>query len=111
MAHSHGNHGTGGSDGGHGHQGHGLASAAAAAACTHTGRGIMSNFLRRPLVLLGIGVVAGYYAYKYRKEIVATATKYTEMGKDFALQQKENLEDMVAEAQEAGEEETPKEKG
>ena len=67
----------------------------------------MSNFFKRPLVLLGIGAIAGFYAYKYRKEIIATATRYTEIGKDFALQQKENLEDLVAEAQENAEEDAP----
>ncbi len=69
----------------------------------------MSNFFKRPLVLLSIGAVAGFYAHKYRKEIIAAGTKYSEVGKDFVLQQKESLEDLVAEAQEDAEEDTAKE--
>jgi len=64
----------------------------------------MSNLFRHPLVLLGIGAAVGFYAHKYRKEIVAYAGKYGDMGKDFVLQQKENLEDLAAEAREAEEE-------
>lgn len=73
----------------------------------------MSNFFRHPVVLLGIGAVAGFYVHKYRKEIIAAAGKYTDLGKDYVLQQKENLEDLVAEAQEAEEEagEVAEEKG
>ena len=65
------------------------------------GRGLFSfNPFRNPLVMLAGGLVAGYLIHKYEKEIVATISKVTGMGKDFALHQKENLEDMVAEAQE-----------
>jgi hypothetical protein len=46
--------------------------------------------------------VAGVLVYKYRKEIIAGATKVVDTGKDFVLQQKENLEDMVAETKEEG---------
>jgi len=38
--------------------------------------------------------------YKYRKEIISSATKTIDAGKDFVLHQKENLEDIVAEAKE-----------
>jgi hypothetical protein len=38
--------------------------------------------------------------YKYRKEIVSSTTKVVDAGKDFVLQQKENLEDLVAETKE-----------
>jgi hypothetical protein len=51
------------------------------------GRGLFSfNPLKNPLVMLAGGLVAGYLIHKYEK--------------DFALHQKENLEDLVAEAQE-----------
>lgn len=65
------------------------------------GRGLVGfSLLRNPLVLVGAGLVAGYLIHKYEKEIVAAISKATGIGKDFVLQQKENLEDMVAEAQE-----------
>lgn len=57
------------------------------------------NPFKNPLVLLAGGLAAGYLLHKYEKEIVAAVSKATGMGKDFALQQKENLEDLVAEAQ------------
>ena len=40
------------------------------------------------------------FMYKYRKEIVSSTTKVVDAGKDFVLQQKENLEDLVAETKE-----------
>lgn len=65
------------------------------------GRGLVGfSLLRNPFVLLGAGLAAGYLIHKYEKEIVAAISKATGIGKDFVLQQKENLEDLVAEAQE-----------
>ena len=60
----------------------------------------MSKVSKHPLLVFGLGMVAGYFVYKYRKEIVANATKTIDAGKDFILHQKENLEDIVAEAKE-----------
>jgi hypothetical protein len=45
------------------------------------------------------GLAAGYVAFKYEKEIIEGLSKLTGMGKDFALEQKESLADMMAEAQ------------
>ncbi|MDT8376064.1 MAG: hypothetical protein RQ867_04905 [Mariprofundaceae bacterium] len=70
------------------------------AACIKPGGGIMSKIFRHPVVLLGIGAAAGFYIHKYRKEIIASAGKYTDLGKDYVLQQKESLEDLAAEARE-----------
>ncbi|MCC7311994.1 MAG: hypothetical protein IT510_12195 [Sulfuritalea sp.] len=65
------------------------------------GRGLLGGvLLRNPLLLIGAGLVAGYLVHKYEKEIVLAASKAMGMGKDFALQQKEHLSDLVAEAQE-----------
>ena len=60
----------------------------------------MSKITKNPVIVFGLGVVAGYMVYKYRKEIIASTTKVVDAGKDFVLQQKENLEDLVAEAKE-----------
>ncbi|MBI5786487.1 MAG: hypothetical protein HZA64_13615 [Rhodocyclales bacterium] len=68
------------------------------------GKGLLGTFnpfnpFKNPLLLLAGGIAAGYLLHRYEKEIVAAVSKATGMGKDFALQQKENLEDLVAEAQ------------
>lgn len=64
----------------------------------------LSRLLSNPIVLLAAGAAVGYYGYKYRKEIAATVTKATDMGKDFVLEQKEKLSDMAEEAREGDEE-------
>jgi len=65
------------------------------------GTGFMSIFAKHPLLVFGAGVAVGFYAHKYRKEIIESASQVTELSKDFILHQKENLEDLVAETQEA----------
>ena len=100
KAHSHGQHGA--------HQGspkissH-LVKGAAMSTGAHSGKVIMSKISKHPLLLIGIGMAAGYLAHKYRKEIIGSVTNITDKGKDFVHQQKENLEDIVAEAKEADE--------
>ncbi len=63
----------------------------------------MSLLARHPVITFGIGLAAGYFIHKYRKEIIDAACGVTEKGKDFVLQQKENLADIIAESKEAGE--------
>ena len=68
------------------------------------GRGLLgASLLRNPLTLLAAGVAAGvaagYLLHKYEKEIVQGLAKATGMGKDFVLEQKENLADLMAEAE------------
>jgi hypothetical protein len=60
----------------------------------------MSNVAKHPVLVFGLGLAAGYLVYKYRKEIIANASKTLDAGKDFILHQKESLEDIVAEATE-----------
>lgn len=69
------------------------------------GRSVLGRLLTNPLVLLAAGAAAGYYGYKYRKEIAAALAKGTDMGKDLVLNARESLADLVEEAREA--EETP----
>jgi hypothetical protein len=59
--------------------------------------------LRSPLLLLAAGAAAGYFVHKYRREILGALLKASDAGKDFVLQQKESLSDLVAEAKESGE--------
>lgn len=86
------------------------ATGVAVAATTQSGRSFMSILGKHPLLVFGLGLASGYLIHKYRKEIIGTATRVTEQGKDFVLHQKENLEDLVAECKECAEEEDkPKE--
>ena len=71
-----------------------------ASATVKSGGKLMSKLAKHPVLVFGLGVVAGYVVYKYRKEIVSSVGKATDVGKDFVLQQKENLEDIVAETKE-----------
>jgi hypothetical protein len=55
---------------------------------------------RHPLVWIGIGMVTGYLLHKYRKEIIRSVDNTVNKGKDFVQNQKESLDDIVAEARE-----------
>jgi len=71
-----------------------------ASAVVYSGSKLMSNVTKHPVLVFGLGIVAGYFVHKYRKEIIANTTKAVDAGRDFVLQQKENLEDIVAETKE-----------
>jgi hypothetical protein len=77
-----------------------IAQGAIVSATLGVGGKVMSKLVKNPVVAFGMGVVAGYFVYKYRKEIISSTNKAVEASKDFVLQQKENLEDIVAEAKE-----------
>lgn len=72
----------------------------AASVGVHSGSKLVSQAKNHPLIVFGLGVAAGYFIYKYRKEIISSATKVVDSGKDFVQHQKENLEDIVAESKE-----------
>ena len=82
----------------------GVATAVAASTIIQTGKGVMTTLARHPLVMFSLGVAAGYLAHRYRKEIISITSKTAEQSKDFVLRQKENLIDLIAEAQEDTEE-------
>jgi len=90
----------------HGNMGGHIARGAVVSAGAKTGGSVMKRLARHPLLMFGLGVVAGVVVYKYRKQIIASAVEVGEKGRDFVLQQKENLEDIVASTQEPGEEES-----
>lgn len=86
---------------------HPMASGAMMAAGGYAaGKGLLgaagTGLLRNPLVLLAAGLTAGYLLHKYEKEIVQAVAQATGMGRDFMLNQKENLDDLIAESQAGG---------
>ncbi len=105
MAHSHGSHAMKGmKHAGHNHAGHAMGKqimkGSMASATVKSGGKLMSKLAKHPVLVFGLGLAAGYVIYKYRKEIVSSFGKATDASKDFVLQQKENLEDIVAETKE-----------
>jgi hypothetical protein len=77
-----------------------LMNASIVSATVYSGKHLMGNITKHPVLIFGLGVATGYLVYKYRKEIIAKTTKAVDASKDFVLQQKENLEDIVAETKE-----------
>lgn len=76
----------------------GVATTMAAATILETGKGVMTTLAKHPLVMFGMGFVAGYLTHKYRKEIIVLTSKTAEQSKDFVLKQKEHLQDFLAES-------------
>ena len=84
-----------------GHAAKGVAvTGAVVAAKSALGKSVVHKILGNPWVLFGLGVAVGYSIHKYRKEIIESANRATEKTRDFVLQQRENLEDLVAETRE-----------
>lgn len=82
----------------------GIVSGLAVSAITATGRSLMGKVGKHPFAVLGIGLAAGYFAHKYRKEIIATVSDAAERSKHFALHQRAHIESLLAKSQEATEE-------
>jgi hypothetical protein len=85
---------------------HPVAKGAVIAASGYTaGRALIGGgLLRNPLLLLagGVagGIAVGYLLHKHEKDVIRFVSRAIGMGKDFAAQQRENLDDLIAEAQE-----------
>ena len=77
------------------------ATGAVAAVGGSAGKSLVGRFFSHPLVLFGLGFAVGYAVHKYRKEIIEAANDAAEKSKDFVLQQRENLEDIVSKTQES----------
>ena len=77
-----------------------IAKGTVTSATIHTGGKLVKKITRHPLLVFGLGIVAGYVVYKYRKEIISGTSKAVGASKDFVLHQKENLEDIVSETKE-----------
>ncbi len=56
-----------------------------ASASVRSGEKIMGKLAKHPLLIFGLGVVAGYVIYKYRKDIVSSVGKATDTSKDFSI--------------------------
>ena len=80
-----------------------MATGMAISATHNTSKSIMSLLAKHPVITFSLGLAAGYIIHKYRKAIIEAATGVTEKGKEFVLQQKENLADVLSETREAGE--------
>jgi hypothetical protein len=63
-----------------------------------TGKGAVGMLSKNPLVVLGAGIMTGYFAHKYRKEIILSSNKVAEQGKDFVLRQKKNFSELLQES-------------
>ena len=81
----------------------GVATAVTASIIIQSGKGIMSTLAKQPLVMLSLGIAAGFLTHKYRKEIISITSKTAGQSKDFIVRQKENLKDLLAETQEDAE--------
>jgi hypothetical protein len=81
-----------------------FAAGAGATVAAKSSGGILHALGKHPLLVFGVGIMAGYLAHKYRKEIINGVSLAAEQGKDFVLHQKENLEDLVAECHEKADE-------
>jgi hypothetical protein len=51
----------------------GVASGVVASAGSSTGKSVIKKIFTHPLVLFGLGAIAGCYLYKYRKSIISTS--------------------------------------
>ena len=74
-----------------------------ATAIVETGISLSKTIARQPVVLLGLGMILGFVTHKYRKEIITISRHTAEQGKDFIVQQKHNLGEMLAEIHGSGE--------
>ena len=62
----------------------------------------MSILTKHPLVTFTLGFAAGFVIHKYRKEIIEAGTAAAERSREFVLQQKESLGDILAETRDYG---------
>jgi hypothetical protein len=79
----------------------GIVTGVVVSAITQTGRNILGKMVKNPIVIFGLGCAAGFLAHKYRKEILQAGGDIGEKSKEFVLNQKEKLGDMLAEYRES----------
>jgi len=78
----------------------GVATGVIVSTIIHTGRGIVGAMSRTPIIMFGLGVVTGYFAHKYRKEIISVSRRAAIESGNFVLRQKDHLHDLITEDRE-----------
>jgi hypothetical protein len=79
----------------------GVATGVAASLIVQTGKSAVGTLARNPLFVFGMGMIVGYFASKYRKEIVSVSRQTVKQSRNFVTRQKESLKDFIAECQES----------
>ena len=94
-------HGAGMMGAGAGMMSHPVAKGAMVAATGYAAtRALVAEFIVQGIRGIAGGGAVGYLLHKHEKEVVLAISKAIGMGKDFVMQQRENLDDLVAEAKE-----------
>jgi hypothetical protein len=75
----------------------GVTTALAAATIIETGKGVFTKLAKHPLIMFSMGIAAGFFVQKYRKEIISITSKTAEQSKDYVWRQKELLKDLLEE--------------
>jgi hypothetical protein len=82
----------------------GVTTALAAATIIEAGKGVFTKLARHPVIMFSMGITAGFFVHKYRKEIISITSKTAEQSKDYVWRQKELLKDLLAETRDTIEE-------
>jgi len=80
-----------------------VATAVVATAIVESGQSIVKTLAKQPVLLFSLGIVLGYFTHKHRKEIISITTHTAEQGKDFIVQQKNHLSEMLSDIHGRGE--------
>jgi len=84
----------------HEHLGKQVVSGVVATVLVVAGEKLIYKLAKHPLLVFGAGMVGGVAVYKNREAIIAGANKTIELGRNMALEQKEKVLDLLAEAKE-----------
>jgi hypothetical protein len=79
----------------------GIATGVAASLIVQTGKSAAGTLVKNPLFVFGMGLMVGYFASKYRKEILSVSRQAAKQSSDFVARQKENLKEFIVECQES----------
>ena len=78
----------------------GVATGVVVTVIVETGKGAVTWLAKNPFFVLGAGIASGYFAHKYRKEIILSSNKVAEKSKDFVQRQKKGFSALLSEAEE-----------
>ena len=74
-----------------------VATAVVATAIVESGLSLVKTIAKQPIVLFALGVGLGFFTHKYRKEIITLTSHTAEQSKNFIVQQKNHLSEILAE--------------